>query len=254
MKTTSGYTSSDTRAVAIRDRPHPLQATFAQGGFDDLPVAVLCFDRIDVDGDPFLAPIRAGVDVASASDTIVGCETSQAALLLRAFATTRNVAVANAARMVVNRETEIDTDATTRWSPRPEHPSTGPTQIESRQLESPVRLGQLHKIYGEHSAAVYGCAAFICGADATMVTVEAFVTFWHQPDSARINPTNVRIRLVAIAHRLAMRAAMSMVPSGDDSTMPSADANAVLSRGQDALEARSNQRPPPRNKGVIHVR
>lgn len=124
--------------------------------------------HIDLDGDPFLVPIRAGVDVASASDTIVdhrparlhadleagiviaqatgmiaqrtGCETSQAALLLRAFATTRNVTVVNAARMVVNRETEIDTDATTRRSQRLEHPSTGPTQIESRQPESPERL------------------------------------------------------------------------------------------------------------------
>ena len=111
------------------------------------------------------------------------------------------------------------------------------------------RLAALRLVYAQHAAAVYGCARFICGpGDATNVTEKVFVALSHQTDWSDWSDWSdqphgsMRVRLVTMAHRFAMDAALSAARAaaadqdtdGGMALLPEA-VEKVLVRGQ-ALE------------------
>lgn len=172
-----------------------------------------------------------GIEVAQATGMIAqrtGSDASQATAMLQAFAKAKNVSVATAARALVARESDIDSVALI-GQPLVVGRPVGSPQVGSHRLGRAERLEALHSIYEEQSAAVYGCAAFICGAGAATVTQETFVAFWQQGDFTDSASSTVRVRLLTIAHRLATRAALSAVHANDEAS--SAAASETLGRG-----------------------
>lgn len=188
------------------------------------------------------AHLRVALDgriaVAQATGMIAqrsGADPDDSAAMLRTYASASNLGVVSAARMLVERDIDIDIVAAERHSPL----SAGTESTSS--VQPPRRSGNdqsapLQTIYTEHSAAVYGCARFLCGACAAAVTEETFATFWQQRDIADSSFASVRVRLLTIAHRLAMHAALIEVRAHDDPThgfaAPSNSVAAVLARGQ----------------------
>ncbi|MCY7298491.1 MAG: diguanylate cyclase [Ilumatobacteraceae bacterium] len=191
--------------------------------------------------DQLQAAHNSGVAVAQATGMIAqrsGADATESAALLHEYATTNKIAFVIAARMIVERAIDIDTvvapfgGSDERLQPSGTMPDRGLEQIAAKNW-----LARLRNVYGDHSAAVFGCAAFICGDAAAKVTERVFVTFWEQGGSRESSAAAVRIQLLTITHRLAMNAALSVTrkhdersPSGAES--PSDVVAAVLSRGQ----------------------
>ena len=159
-----------------------------------------------------------------------GCDAPQAAAMLQAFAKAKNVSVATVARALVARESDIDSVAMSGGQPLVVGRPVGSPQVGSHRLGRAERLETLHRIYEAQSAAVYACAAFICGAGAATVTQETFVAFWQQGDFTDSASSTVRVRLLTIAHRLAIRAALSAVHANDEAS--SAAVSETLGRGR----------------------
>ena len=160
-----------------------------------------------------------------------GTDTGASTRLLRQYAAANALMVEEAARMVVGREVDIDTLASVAKSAgrnRAERTASPSTSLRTK----PQRPRTFNQIYGEHAAAVYASALFIGGCDPTAVTEATFLEFWHQQHIARSGHATERAQLMTIAHRLAMRAAISHVLTLSDTESPSALLDEVLSRGQ----------------------
>jgi len=204
---------------------------------------VTAFDALAPDPrhDQLQAAHDSGVAIAQATGMVAqrsGADAAESAALLLTYATTNKIAFEIAAKMIVERAIDIDTVLTPsggpddRLQPSGTVPDRGPEQIAAKDW-----LASLHEIYGEHSAAVFGCAAFICGNAAAKVTERVFVTFWEQREATDSSAAAVRLQLLTSAHRLAMNVALSVTRTDDDrSTVgaesPSEAVAAVLSRGQ----------------------
>jgi diguanylate cyclase (GGDEF)-like protein len=178
-----------------------------------------------------------------------GCDVAESANLLRAFAVSRSVSVAAAAALLVGRSVEIDAlseqaalliDVTTIDSRR-SGGRTADAIAHSAPPRTPLlRRAVVRRSYDLHAAAVYGCARLICSpAEAVAVTERTFVELWRQSEWSDPPAETLRLRLVTIAHRLAMDAAITAVrarPVADETghgvVVVSETIEAVLLRGQ----------------------
>jgi diguanylate cyclase (GGDEF)-like protein len=157
------------------------------------------------------AAIDGRIAVAQAIGMIAqrsGNGADDSAAMLRTYASASNVGVVSAARLIVTRGIDIDA-VTTVEAPSPAVPDAVQPTVSSARRSNARQLPALSRFYLEHSAAVFGCAHFICGHKAGVVTEQTFVAFWLQTDDETDGSASARVRLLTIAHRLAVRAALT---------------------------------------------
>ena len=190
-------------------------------------------ENVDPRADQLQSAFDGGQAVAQAGGMIaqrIGSNPTESIELLRSYATASDLALVTAARMVVNRDVDIDTLALVGQSTA-RNSAVMSSSAEPPPQANPNRRRSLHQIFGEHSAAVFASAKFIGDCDATRVTEQAFEQYWRQ-HVATTDPASERSQLLTIAHRLAMRTAGSTARGRNDSRAPLDPLSALVRRGQ----------------------
>lgn len=228
--TTEGDVERSARLAAIREALR--RASLLIRAPLDIDIDVASTSEVDVNRGvgQMNSLLHDAVAVAQATGVIAqraGCDATRAASTLHAFADARGLPVATAARALLDRTSDIDVVAAALEPPSAGTPSSDTAPRAGRPLQTAEQVRRFNRTFGEHSAAIYACAALICGDAAALVTEQSFVEFWRQGDG--VGSASVRVHLLTIAHRLAVRVALLAVH--DDDTL-SDQVGAVVRRGQ----------------------